>query len=46
MPQALDLKTIWVNRLGSKNEVLTFDPNFEIVDLTMLPEMISAGDFR
>ena len=40
------LKTIWVNRWGAKNEVLTFDPNFEILDLTMLPELISAGDFR
>ena len=40
------LKTIWVNRSGSKNEVLNFDPNFEILDLTMLPALISAGDFR
>ena len=40
------LNTIWVNRLGSKNEVLTFDPNFEILDLTMLPELILAGDLR
>ena len=40
------LKTIWVNRWGAKNEVLTFDPNFEIRDLTMLPELILAGDFR
>lgn len=40
------LKTIWINRLGSKNEVLTFNPNFEITKLTMLPELISTGDFR
>lgn len=40
------LKTIWVNRWGAKNEILTFDPSFEIIDLTMLPELISTGDFR
>ena len=40
------LKTIWVNRSGAENEVLTFDPTFEIIDLTILPELISTGDFR
>ena len=40
------LKTIWVNRYEAKNELLTFDPNFEIINLTMLPELISTGDFK